>query len=295
MSQEWILRGRRIGLEDLRLIRDLISTEGQRGRTHLSERLCRIWDWRQANGRLREIACRDLLRQLDAKGLVQLPPPHHRTRQIGYQNKITRRGSYSRVALEGALASMGKEIQVRLVQGAEEAGLFKELIATYHYLGYQQARGGQMNYLAWHRERPVACLSFGPAAFRVAARDHFIGWSAQQRQATLPWVVNHDRFLILPWVGVAHLASFLLSRCLRRLRSDWQQVYHQDLSLAESFIEKDRFTGRCYAAANWTCVGESCGRGRNDRFHQATLPIKTIWLYALEPEFRQTLCRPPEP
>ena len=290
MSQEWIIRRRRIGPEDLRLIRGLISTEGHRGRTHLSERLCQIWDWRQANGRLREIACRDLLRQLDAKGLVQLPPPHHRTRQIGYQNRVPRKDLFSRMALEGPLMSMGKEIQVRRVQGAEEAGLFKELIATYHYLGYQQARGGQMNYLAWHGDRPVAGLSFGPAAFRVAARDQFIGWSNPQRQAGLPGIVNNDRFLILPWVRVPHLASFVLSRCLRRLASDWQQVYRQYLALAETFIEKDRFTGCCYAAANWRCVGESSGRGRNDRFHQAALPIKTVWLYPLRRDFRRILC-----
>ena len=290
MSQEWIIRRRRIGEEDLGLIRGLISTEGHRGRTHLSERLCQIWDWRQANSRLREIACRDLLRQLEAKGLVQLPPPHHRTRQIGYQNKITRRDLFSRAALEGPMAPMGKEIEVRLAKGAEEAGLFKELIATYHYLGYQQPTGAQVKYLAWSRDRPVAGLSFGPAAFRVAARDQFIGWSNRQRQARLPWVVNNDRFLILPWVVVPHLASFVLSRCLRRLASDWQQVYRQDLALAETFIEKDRFTGRCYAAANWTCVGESSGRGRNDRFHQAALPIKTVWLYPLRQNFRPILC-----
>ena len=198
MSQEWIIRRRRIGEEDLGLIRGLISTEGHRGRTHLSERLCQIWDWRQANGRLREIACRDLLRQLDAKGLVPLPAPHQKTRQVGYRNKITRKYLFSPTPLEGPLVPMGKEIEVRLVQGADDAGLFKELIATYHYLGYQQATGAQVKYLAWYRDRPVAGLSFGPAAFRVAARDQFIGWSNRQRQARLPWVVNNDRFLILP-------------------------------------------------------------------------------------------------
>jgi hypothetical protein len=126
----------------------------------------------------------------------------------------------------------------------------------------------------------------------VAARDQFIGWSPQQRQERLPWVVNNDRFLVLPWVEVPHLASFVLSRCLRRLRSDWRQIYQQDLVLAETFIQKDRFRGCCYAAANWTYIGESLGRGRNDRFHQEALPIKTIWVYALRPEFRQVLCRP---
>lgn len=290
MDQEWIIRRRRLGPEDLLLIRGLISSEGHRGRTHLSNRLCQIWDWRQANGRLRQIACRDLLRQLEAKGLVQLPPPHHVTRRTGYENVVPAVDLPPPVPLEGPLAPMRKEIQVRRVQTRPEAGLFKALIGTYHYLGYRQATGGQVKYMAWYRERPVAALSFGPAAFGVTARDQFIGWSAPQRRERLPWVVNNERFLVLPWVHVPHLASFVLSRCLRRLRSDWQEVYQQELALAETFIQKDRFTGRCYAAANWLCVGESCGRGRNDRFHQETLPIKTVWVYPLRREFRLLLC-----
>jgi hypothetical protein len=262
------------------------------GRSHLSNRLCDIWDWRQANGRFRQIACRDLLRQLDGKGLVKLPPLLRAARRIGYQNVIPSCDLLNRVPLAGSLAGLRPEIRVSLVQGAAPARLFKGLVGTYHYLGYQQAQGAQVKYLATYRDRPVACLSFGPAAWRVAARDQFIGWSPQQRQARLPWVVNNDRFLILPWADVPHLASFVLSRCLRRLRSDWRQIYQQDLALAETFIQKDRFRGCCYAAANWRCVGESRGRGRNDRFHRETLPLKTIWVYALRPEFRQVLCHP---
>jgi len=287
-----MIRRRRIREEDLLLIRGLISAEGHRGRSHISNRLCETWDWRQANGRFRQIACRDLLRQLERKGLVKLPPPRRAARRVGYQNVVTPVALRDRVPVAGSLAPLRNEIQIHWVQGAEQARLFKGLIGTYHYLGYQQAQGAQVKYLARYRDRPVACLSFGPAAFRVAARDQFIGWSPQQRQARLPWVVNNDRFLILPWVDVPHLASFVLSRCLRRLRSDWQQIYEQDLALAETFIQKDRFQGHCYAAANWTCIGESCGRGRNDRFHQGALPIKTLWVYPLRPEFRQVLCGP---
>ena len=292
MNQEWIIRRRRIGEQDLLLIRELIGTEGQLGRSHLSNRLCEIWDWRQANGRFRQIACRDLLRQLERKGLVKLPARLHGARRVGYRNVVPAGDRLDQVPLEGSLALLRPEIQVSVVQGAQEARLFKGLVGAYHYLGYQQAQGAQVKYLAKYRDRPLACLSFGPAAWRVAARDQFIGWSPRQRQEHLPWVVNNDRFLILPWADVPDLASFVLSRCLRRLRSDWRQIYQQGLALAETFIQKDRFTGCCYAAANWTCVGESCGRGRNDRFHQEALPIKTIWVYALRPEFRQVLCRP---
>jgi hypothetical protein len=292
VDQEWTIRRRRIGSQDLLLIGDLIRTDGHRGRSYISNRLCELWDWRQNNGRFRQIACRHLLRRLESKGLVKLPPMLKPARRAGYENRVPALDLLDRSRLAGPLPAMREELRIDLVEGAEAARLFKGLIGTYHYLGYQQAKGAQVKYLVTYRERPVVCLSFGPAAFKVAARDQWIGWSVPQRQARLAWVVNNDRFLLLPWVAVPNLASFVLSRCLRRLRSDWQRVYQQDLVLAETFIERDRFRGCCYTAANWTCIGESCGRGRNDRFRQESLPIKTHWIYALRPDFRQVLCRP---
>ena len=292
MDLEWTIRRRRIGQQDLVLIRELISAEGRHGRSYISNRLCELWDWRQDNGRFCQIACRDLLRQLEAKGLVKLPPMLQPARRAGYVNRVPALDLLDQSRLAGPLPSMRPELRIELVEGAEPARLCKGLIGTYHYLGYQQAKGAQVKYLVWYRERPVACLSFGPAAFKVAARDQFIGWSVAQRQARLARVVNNDRFVLLPWVEVPNLASFVLSRCVRRLRSDWQRIYQQDLVLVETFIEKDHFRGSCYAAANWTYIGESSGRGRNDRFHQESLPIKTHWLYALRADYRQVLCQP---
>jgi Domain of unknown function (DUF4338) len=292
MDLEWTIRRRRIGQQDLLLIRELIRAEGRRGRSYISNRLCEIWDWRQDNGRFRQIACRHLLRQLEGKGLVKLPPMLKPARRAGYVNRVPAPFLLDQSRLAGPLPLMREELRIDLAEGAEAARLFKGLIGTYHYLGYQQAKGAQVKYLVRYRERPVACLSFGPAALKVAARDQFIGWSVPHRQARLPWVVNNERFLLLPWVEVPNLASWVLSRCVRRLRSDWQRIYQQDLVLVETFIEKDRFRGSCYAAANWTCIGESCGRGRNDRLHQESVPIKTHWLYALRADYRQVLCRP---
>src|ERR1035441_6631658 len=221
---EWTIRRRRIWQQDLLLIRELIGAEGHRGRSYISNRLCEIWDWRQDNGRLRQIACRDLLRQLEGKGLVKLPPMLKPARRAGYVNRVPALDLLDQSRLAGPLPSMREELRIDLVEGVEPARAFKGLIGPYHYLGYQQAKGAQVKYLVTYRERPVACLSFGPAAFKVAARDQFIGWSVPQRQARLAWVVNNDRFLLLPWVEVPNLASFVLSRCVRRLRSDWQRI-----------------------------------------------------------------------
>lgn len=289
MDQDVVIRRRVIQASDLALIRQLIEGEGAQGRSHLSKRLCELWDWRQANGRYRQIACREVLRRLEAKGLIQLPPPLKAARRAGYRNATRLPELWEAVALTGPLAQFRAQLKLRLVQAAAHAQVYAGLIGAYHYLGYQQATGAQLKYLVWSAERPVACLSFGPAAWKLAARDHYIGWSAQARQAGLAWIVNNDRFLIVPGVQIRHLASYVLGATLRRLRADWQQVYGQDLALAETFIEADHFRGCAYAAANWICVGQTQGRGRNDRSCARALPIKTVWVYPLRADFRAVL------
>ena len=136
----------------------------------------------------------------------------------------------------------------------------------------------------------MACLLFGAAAWKVRARDAFIGWSAEQRQERLSLIVNNSRFLILPHVRVAHLASHILGTVLRRLRSDWQRKYVIAPCLAETFVERERFAGVCYRVANWLPVGQTCGRSRRDRDHTLQVPVKDIYLYALRQDFKERLC-----
>ncbi len=289
VNQKLIIRRRVIQDADLELIRQLIVTEGAQGRSHLSNRLCELWDWRQASGRYRQIACRDLLRRLEAKGLIQLPPPQRAARRPGYRNETRLPDLWDTLPVAGPLAEFLAQIEVRLVQDAAQARTYTGLIGAYHYLGYQQATGAQLKYLVCWADQPIACLSFGPAAWKLASRDRYIGWSAQARPQRLSWVVNNDRFLILPGVRIPHLASHALVATLRRLRADWQRVYGHDLALAETFIEQDRFRGTCYAAANWVCLGQTRGRGRNDRTCARGVPVKTVWVYPLRTDFRAVL------
>lgn len=290
MVEELIIRRRRIGPEDLQQIRDLVCQEGERGRTHLSRRLCQIWDWRQDNGRFREIACRDLLRQLEARNFIHLPARLKAARRPGYRNIVRAPELLEQALPQDWPRDWSQRIELKLVQGPVQRQVFKGLIGSYHYLGYQQPAGAQLQYLAQYKNWPIACLSFGPAACKVGPRDQFIGWSAHDREERLPWLVNNDRFLILPWAKVPHLASWLLSHCLQQLRVDWQQVYRQDLALCETFVEQGRFEAGSYAAANWIDAGQTQGRGRNDRLNQGGLPIKTIWLHPLRRDFRRLLC-----
>lgn len=291
MDQDLVIRRRVIRPQDLQLIRQLIAEEGARGRSHLSNRLCQLWDWRQANGRFRQIACRELLRRLEARGLIELPPRLHGARRAGYRNRTEAPRGLDCAPLQAGLAEVREELSLELVGSPEQLALYRGLVGTYHYLGYQQATGAQLRYVAYFRDRPIGCLSFGPAAWKIGARDQFIGWSAQARQQNLPWVVNNDRFVILPWVQIKCLASYLLGRAVRQLPGAWQRGYGHDLALVETFVEKERFAGTAYAAANWICVGQTLGRGRNDRRHDQAAPIKTIWLRPLRADFRPWLCQ----
>lgn len=289
MDQDLVIRRRAIREADLLLIRQLIEKEGAQGRSHISDHLCEIWNWRQANGRFRQIACRELLRRLEARGLIELPPRLCAARRAGYHNRTSTPELLDGVPLAGGLREFRSQLRIELGQNSKQLALYRGLVGTYHYLGYQQATGAQLRYIAYFQDRPIACLSFGPAAWKIAARDQFLGWSVQARQQNLRWVVNNDRFVILPWVQIQCLASHLLSRVVRQLPGDWQRVYRHELALVETFVENQRFAGTAYAAANWICVGQTLGRGRNDRDHAHRAPIKTIWLHPLRPDFRTVL------
>jgi hypothetical protein len=285
---ELVIRNRRLIESDLTTICALIHDEGSRGRTHLSRRLCRIWEWRQSNGAFREIACRDLLRQLNALKLIQLPAALCAARRPGYKNRIQAPAIISD-PMEVCLDQIKSEVRIVQVETTDQRHLLRDLLATHHYLGYRQPTGASIGYLVYWRDRPVACARFGPSAWKVAARDAFIGWTPEQRRLGLKQIVNNDRFLILPWIKIPHLASFLLGRICRGLARDWWSVYQESIVLAETFVDSERFEGTCYRAANWLCLGQSRGRGRNDRAHEGGQAFKSVWVYPLAKNFGRKL------
>ena len=132
-----------------------------------------------------------------------------------------------------------------------------------------------------HR-RDVGCVLFGAAAWRCAPRDRHLGWSSQQRSRELWRVSNNTRFLVLPWARVPHLASHILGAVARRIDGDWQDKYGHGLDWLESFVDRERFRGSCYRAANWQCVGQTQGRSRQDRDHQLRVSVKDVYLYDLK-------------
>jgi hypothetical protein len=288
------IQGRWWSAEQLEAIRQLVVDHPTWSRRRISVALSEALGWRTATGQLRDMAARHLLAKLEARQWLQLPA--HR----GYGGKRSLRVLQEEPSLFAEAIAAPITLPLAALQPLQwvllgprhpAAGDFVRHLARHHYLGFGGDTGPHLRYLVRDCQgRDLACALFAAAAWQVRARDGFIGWSAAQRRARLWAVVNNTRFLILPHVQAPHLASHILGRLLRRLAGDWQAKYAQEPVLAETFVERERFAGTCYQAANWLCVGMSCGRSRGDREHRLRVPIKDIYLYPLRPDFRRLLC-----
>ena len=288
MERTLTILKRSIGSSELSQIRELIETHGERGRTYISKHLCLMWDWRLPNGQLRDIACRDLLRRLEKRELIRLPAPLRAARRVGYKNTTSLPKDFVATPQSQSLRDFSV-IEIEMVRGSGQERLYNGLIGSYHYLGYHQGTGEQLKYIIRGDGHILACIGFGGAAFKSAARDFHIGWNKQAREQNLVYVVNNNRFLILPWIRVPYLASHILGRISRRIRRDWQDYYNRDIVLLETFVEQLRFKGTCYKAANWHHLGQTKGRGRNDRYSKNKVPIKDIYIYPLARRYQQIL------
>ncbi len=292
MEAEQVIQGRRLGPEEIGLVRHWLETEPGWNRTRLSRELCRRWDWRNGAGRLKDMACRTLLLKLERRGQIRLPA-RQRPSPNARRNRQPLDLPCDRTPIEGALCELQPVRIEALGEGHPDLRLFRFLLQRHHYLGLRNSVGENLKYLARDRHgRPVACVLFGSAAWKAQARDEWIGWNVQQRRQGLARLANNTRFLVLPWVRVPHLASHLLGRVAQRLSADWMAKYGQGIDLLETFVQRDRFRGACYRAAGWIHVGATAGRSRNDRDQTLSAPVKDIYLRPLFPDFRRRLCPP---
>jgi hypothetical protein len=281
--------GRRFAPQDLRELQQWIDARAGLSRRRISVELAERWDWRSPNGQLRDMATRLLLNRLEEQGVLRLP-----ARQKSGGRRQIRSGlpgeacpqNPIRQPLDGL-----RPLGVRLLKAGEpDRARLIHYFQHHHYLGYPHPLG-QLHYLVQDRHgRDLAALLFGPAAWKCALRDQFIGWTHPQRQAHLGAVANNSRFLILPWIEVPGLASHLLAIVLRRLPFDWQSHHARPAVLAESFVEIGRLVGTCYRASNWLNLGATRGRSRHGR-PGLRVPLKHVYLRPLVPDFRAPLCR----
>lgn len=285
------LRGRDITSDVLQFIQQTIAVHGHEGRSAISRILCEQWNWRQSNGGLKDMACRDLLLRLERLGLIQLPP--RQSQKANYRIIPPLPAEFEEQAappLTGRVDAFGG-LHLEMVRGRENETLWDSLVHRYHYLGCRTIVGSYLKYLAHLDDHLVACLGWGSAAWKVGGRDRFIGWTAEQRQQHLSGLANNVRFLILPWVRVQHLASKTLALSARRLPLDWQNVFAEELCLLETFVDCSRFQGTCYKAANWLCVGQTKGSAKRGASYHRHGVAKAVWVYPLRSDFRARLCR----
>jgi hypothetical protein len=281
-------RGRTIAPADVAQIRALLAAHPDLSRRALSLKLCELWQWRQANGVLRDMVCRGLLLALHRAGHIALPPVRAQAPPPASTHRRPPLLEVDATPLESPLRAL-RPLEFRQVRRTPAEALCNSLLAQYHYLGYTRPVGEHLKYLVYAQGRPIACFVWSSAPRHLGPRDRFIGWTPESRRRHLHLIAYNPRYLILPWVHVPHLASHLLGSMTTILVQDWRRVYGHPLYFLETFVDPARFRGTCYRAANWIVLGRTTGRGKADLTHRPNRPIKVVLGYPLVPHFRQVL------
>lgn len=288
-TESLIFCGREFSAGELELMCNLVQEFSRLAVTEIALTICELLNWRRPTGALKNHECRQLLERLAAEGRLQLPA----LRKTG--GKGARRPAVlTQAGLECSLVECSarecEPLELVLVEGEQESRRWREHMERHHYLGCRVPFGANLRYWVRNRDRELACLLWTSPAWKMRARDEWIGWTNQERQRNLQSVVNNSRFLILPWVHVKGLASKILALVAHLLPRHWEIRYGSRPLLLETLVDAARFRGTCYRAANWICVGQTAGRGRMDRQHQKHHQhVKDIYVYPLTHDARQQL------
>jgi hypothetical protein len=284
--------GRVFTHEDIEQIQRLVTPDPSLTRAALSRQVCDLLGWYRPNGGRKDMSCRVALLKLHRQGEITLP---NATRAIVRNKRRDQSPRDDQIPIAKPVDQLHGLTLLPVTlsgrDGRKPSQLWNDLIDRYHYLGHTPLVGAQRRYLIHSTDGWLGALGFSAAAWKVAPRDHYLGWTTQARQANLPYVVCNSRFLILPWVRCQNLASKVLALVAQRLARDWQQAYGYEPVLLETYVDQERFLGTCYRAANWIHVGHTQGRGKLDRDHRHAVPIKEVYLYPLHRHFRELLCR----
>lgn len=285
--------GRGFSTTEIKLICEVVADFGRLSLTEIARTICELLEWKRPNGRLKNHECRLLLEKLSAKGVFSLPA----LRQSGPRGPrvvtCTANGR-EQEPITGSVSQFAP-LSLAVVRSGPESSLWSELIERYHYLGYRVPVGANLRYCVRSQsDHILGCMLWSSPAWKMSARDGWIGWTDEQRLRNLQLVVNNSRFLILPWVRIRYLASSILSLCARQLPDDWEQLYGYRPRLLETVVDT-QFRGTSYRAANWIHLGETRGRGRMDHSHKAHgRAVKQIFVYPLSRDVQRSLREPEE-
>lgn len=285
------IRGREITSDVLLFIQQIIFRHWHEGRSAISRILCGQWNWRQSNGCLKDMACRDLLLRLERLGLVELPPRQSQKANYKRIRPVPSEFEENEAQPLTGRVDAFKNLHLEMIRGSEKEPLWDSLVDRYHYLGCRTIVGGYLKYFVYLDDQLVACLGWGSAAWKVRCRDQFIGWTAEQRQQRLGGLANNVRFLILPWIQIQHLASKTLALSARVLPLDWRRIFDEELYLLETFVDQSRFKGTCYKAANWLYLGQTKGSAKRGASYYCHGLPKAVFVYPLCRNLPERLCQ----
>ena len=274
-----IIRGREFTASDISLIKSTVSDNPTLSRRKLSLIISEQLNWRQANGNLKDRACRDVLLRLANKNLITLPKGQY---ELKKQSLSIKSLNFTQPLsdLVGTVSDFDTPV-FKVVQNTAERQLWNYLVENYHYKGCKITVGRHLKYLIYIGKELIGCFAFADSVLKLTTRDQWIGWTQKQREANLHLIINNVRFLILPWVKVKNLASKLLGLSARIVPSDWFYYYNFRPLMLETFVETRRFTGASYKAANWVYLGQTKGKGRSGMNYYYHGIIKDIYIYPL--------------
>ena len=264
---------------------DLVSRFPGLSRRELANTLCEWFEWERPNGKPKAQEATQWLETLAQQGLISLPPLKNRGAKGQHRGRIhypqETQGQQGPSTINKRLAEVQPVTLLRLTQ-AEQQAKWREQVNRYHYLGATMPFGASIRYWIMSPEGCLGCMQFSSPAWRIKARDQWIGWNDTKRKARLQHIVCNSRFLIFPWVKVQNLASHVLSIAKTQLLLDWPKLYGVTPLLIETMVDPHYFQGTCYRAANYIHVGQTAGRGRQDQLNQRHgMAIKSVFLLPL--------------
>ena len=281
--------GRSFSEEELELIKEVVTAYPKLSQLELARTVCELIGWVQTNGKPKSVQCVQFLRELADEGELSLPALDEK-KSLSRRGKTSQGVSKDLAWIDKSVLNECEAIKLEVIRPGEGLRQWRTYMGMYHRLGDPNVHGSQMRYtIRAQGGRDLGCMLFSASAWSLRPRDEWIGWSPADRKARLHLVVNQSRFLIFPWIRVKNLASRALSMAAKRVQHDWLEYYCYAPALLETFVDTSLYMGTCYKAANWIYLGETQGRGRNDRHKERALTRKAIYMYPLQQDFRAVL------
>jgi len=284
--QKWEFSGRAFTEDEIVLIDGVTAAYPKLSQAELANTVCELIGWTQMNGKPKTVQCMHFLRRLEEDGVLKLPALNERVARSSAEKETAKDLAW----IDTSEVCECGPIKLGIISPGEGLRQWRAYMSNYHSLGDPNVFGNQLRYtIKADNGRDLGCMLFSASSWSLMPRDEWIGWNSTDRDARRHLVVNHSRYLILPWVHVHNLASRALSMAARRIQGDWLEAFCYAPVLLETFVDPTLYRGTCYKAANWIYLGETKGRGRNDVDRERSLTRKAIFMYPLQRDFRAVL------